>query len=99
MMSNSIKKFVCLPHHQLVLRWNGIVHGPTNGIRAKVMNSSHGGVIVREGLLVGPQFDSLQPLLKQVCGVGCDVECYKKFECLFHHQLVLRWKGIAHGPT
>ena len=54
MMLNTIKKFDCLPHHQLVLRWNGIVHGPTNGIRAKVMNSSHGGVIVREGLLERP---------------------------------------------
>ena len=42
---------MCLPHHQLVLRWNGIVHSLTNGIRAKVMNLSHGSVIVREGLL------------------------------------------------
>ena len=33
-----------------------------NGIRAIVMGLSHGSVIVREGLIVGSQFDSLQPL-------------------------------------
>ena len=42
---------MCLPHHQSVLRWNGIAHSLTNGIRAKVMDSSHESVIVREGLL------------------------------------------------
>ena len=31
---------MCLPHHQLVLRWNGTTHGLTNGIRAKVMGCS-----------------------------------------------------------
>ena len=31
-------------------------------IRAKVMSSSHESIIVREELLGGPQFDSLQPL-------------------------------------
>ena len=46
----------------LVLKWNGIAHSSTNDIRAKVMNSSHGSVIVREGLLGGSQFDSLQLL-------------------------------------
>ena len=33
-----------------------------NGIRAIVMGLTHGSVIVREGLIVGSQFDSLQPL-------------------------------------
>ena len=51
-----------LPHHQLVLKWNDTAHGLTNSIRAKVMGSSHGNVIVRERLLGGPQFDSLQSL-------------------------------------
>ena len=49
-------------HHQLVLRMNGTTHGPTNGIRAKDMGSSRGSVIVREKLLGGSKFDSLQPL-------------------------------------
>jgi len=62
-MSNGIKDLsVCLPYHQLVLRWNDIAHGPTNGIRINVMGSSHRSVIVREGLLEGSQFRSLQPL-------------------------------------
>ena len=47
------------PHHQLILRWNDTAHSLTNGIRDKVMDSSHGSVIAREGLLEGPQFDSL----------------------------------------
>ena len=51
---------MCLPHHQLILRWNGTAHGPINGIRAKVLGSSHRIVIAREGLLGGPQFDSPQ---------------------------------------
>ena len=34
----------------------------TNDINAKVMDSSHGNVIVRERLLGGLQFDSLQLL-------------------------------------
>ena len=34
----------------------------SNGIRANVKGSSHGSVIVRERMLGGPQFDSLQPL-------------------------------------
>ena len=61
-MSKAKKDLSCLPHQQLVLRWNDIAHSPTNGIRVMVMGSSHVSVIVKEGLLGGPQFDSLQPL-------------------------------------
>ena len=60
-MSKAKKDLSCLPHQQLVLRWNDIAHSPTNGIRAMVMGSSHGSIILREGLLGEPQFDSLQP--------------------------------------
>ena len=42
--------------------WNGTAHSLTNGIKVKIMGSSHDSVIVREGLLGGPQFDFLQPL-------------------------------------
>lgn len=45
------KRFECLPHHRLVLSWNGIAHSPTNSIRAKVMGSGRRSVIVRKGLL------------------------------------------------
>ena len=61
-MSKAKKDLSCLPYQQLVLRWNDIAHSPTNGIRAMVMGSSHGSIIMREGLLEGPQFDSLQLL-------------------------------------
>ena len=37
---------------------DNIMH--TDSIRAKVIGSSHGSVIVREGLLEGLQFESLQ---------------------------------------
>ena len=53
---------MCFRHHQLVLKWNDTSNGPTNDIRAKVMGLSDKSVIVRERLLGGPQFDSLQPL-------------------------------------
>ena len=49
-------------HHQLVLRMNGTTRDPTNDIRAKDMGSSRESVIVREKLLGGSKFDSLQPL-------------------------------------
>ena len=52
---------MCLPHHQLVLKWNDTSNGPTNDIRVKVMGLSDKSVIVRERLLGGPQFDSLRP--------------------------------------
>ena len=42
--------------------WNGTAHSLINGIKVKVMGSSHGSVIMREGLLGRPQFDSLQSL-------------------------------------
>ena len=59
-MSNGKKYLsVHLLYHQLVLRWN---HGPTNGIKVNVKGLSRGSVIVRGGLLGGPQFDSLQLL-------------------------------------
>ena len=32
---------MCLLHYQLVLRWNDITHGLTNGIRVKVLSSSY----------------------------------------------------------
>ena len=51
---------MCLPHHQLVLRKNNTAHSSTNGIKDMVRGSSHRIVIVREGLLGGPQFDFLQ---------------------------------------
>ena len=51
---------MCLSHHQLVLRWNDIIHGSKNSMRAKVMGLSHRSVIVGEGLLRGPEFDFLQ---------------------------------------
>ena len=47
------KRLECLPHRQLVWKWNGTAHNSTNDIRAKVMGSSYGSVIVREGLLGG----------------------------------------------
>ena len=28
-----------------------------------------------------------------------NVECYKKFECVLRHQLVLRWSDTTYGPT
>ena len=60
-MSNAIDLSVS-SHHQLFLKWNGIAYSPTNGIKANVMSSSHRNVIVKEGLLEGPQFNSLPPL-------------------------------------
>ena len=60
-MSNVIRDLNVSFSSSIGLRWNGTFHGPTNGIRAKVMGSSHGSVIVNEGLLEGPQFNSLQP--------------------------------------
>ena len=42
---------MCIPHHQLVLRWNDIAYDLTNGIKTKFMGLSYGNVIVREGLL------------------------------------------------
>ena len=63
MMLNVIKDSSMSSSSQIFLRWNGIAHSPTNGIRIKVIGLSHESVIVREGLLMGkPQFDSLQPL-------------------------------------
>ena len=41
---------------------NGTTRDPTNDIRAKDMGSSRESVIVREKLLGGSKFDSLQPL-------------------------------------
>ena len=60
---------MCLPHHQLVLKWNGIAHDPTNGIRTKVVGSSHKSVIVLERLLGKSQFDSLHYSKTGPCGV------------------------------
>ena len=62
MISKVIKDLSVPSLPLMVLRWNDITHSLTNGIRAKVMGLSHGSVIVREGLLGGSQFDSLQPL-------------------------------------
>ena len=46
------KSFECvLLVTKLVLRENGTAHGPTNCIKAKVIDSSHGSVIMREELL------------------------------------------------
>ena len=60
-MSNAIDLSVS-SHHQLFLKCNDIAYSPTNGIKANVMSSSHRNVIVKEGLLEGPQFNSLPPL-------------------------------------
>ena len=48
--SNAIKDLCPLILHQLVIGWIGKAHGPTSGIRAKVIGSSHWSHIVREGL-------------------------------------------------
>ena len=86
MMSNAIKIWVCLPHHPLVLRWNVIAHNPTNDIRAKVMNSSHGSVIVREGLLGDHNLTPYNHSKNR--SAWCNVECHKIFECVF---LITNW--------
>ena len=77
---------MCLPHHQLVLRWNGIAHSLTNGIRAKVMDLSHGSVIVREGLLGDHNSTSYNHSKNRP--PGRDVEFHKRFECVF---LIINW--------
>ena len=54
--SNAIKDLCPLILHQLVIGWIGKAHGPTSGIRAKVIGSSHWSHIVREGLWGISQF-------------------------------------------
>ena len=77
---------VCVPHPQLVLRWNGITHDLTNRIRAKVMVSSHGSIIVKEGLLGGPQLTTYNHFKNR--STQCDLEGHKRFECVF---LITNW--------
>lgn len=43
---------MCRLYHQLVLKWNKITHGPTDGIKAMIMSLSHKSVIGREGGIV-----------------------------------------------
>ena len=71
---------MCLPHHQLVLRWNNIAYGPTNDIRAKVMGSSHGSVIVRKGLLGDHNLTPYNHSKNRLA--WCDVENHKRFKCI-----------------
>ena len=81
------KRLECLPHHQLVWKWNGTAHNSTNDIRAKVMGSSYGSVIVREGLLGGDH--NLTPYNhSKNRHMWRDVECHKRFECVF---LITNW--------
>ena len=48
--SNAIKDLYPLILHQLVVGWIGKAHGPTSGIRVKVIGKSRWNRIVREGL-------------------------------------------------
>ena len=77
---------MCLPHHQLVLRWNDTVYGLTNSIRANIMGSSHGSVIVREGLLGDHNLIPYNHSKNRL--VWRDIEYYKRFECVF---LITNW--------
>ena len=77
---------MCFPYHQLVLRWNDIAHSSTNDIRAKVMNSSHGSVIVREGLLGDHNLTPYNRSKNRPAWY--DVEYHKIFECVF---LITNW--------
>ena len=53
MMSNAIKDLSVSFSSLIGFEVKFIAHSPTNGIRARVIGSSHGSVIVREGLLRG----------------------------------------------
>ena len=61
--------------------------GLTDGIRDKVMDSSQESVIVREGLL-GDHNSTFYNHSKKNKLAWPDVECYKKFECVF---LIINW--------
>jgi len=80
------KRFECLPHHQLVLSWNGTAYGPTNSIRAKVMGSGCKSNC-EEGIVGGDHTSTLYNYSKNR-PVGCDVKCHKIFECVF---LITNW--------
>ena len=77
---------MCLSHHQLVLRWNDTVHDLTNSIRAKIISSSHGSVIVREGFL-GNHNLTLYNYSKNRL-VGRNDEWHRRFKCVF---LIVNW--------
>ena len=83
---------MCLPYHQLVLRLNNTIHDLTNSIKAKVMGSSHGSVIVRKGQLRDHNLTSYNHSKNR--HMWCNVEYHKRFECVF---LITNyfWSGMA----
>lgn len=58
---------MCRLYHQLVLKWNNITHGPTDGIKAMIMSLSHKSVIRRERGIVRGTTICVCLLLRHEC--------------------------------
>ena len=91
-MLNTIKDLNVYSSSRLVLRWSGIAFGLTNDMRAKVWSLSCGSIIMR-GECWGNHNSAPYDRSKNI-PLGCDIECHKKFECIF---LITNWfwGGVA----
>ena len=85
-MSKAIKDLNVSSSSPIGLRWNNIAYGPTNDIRAKVMGSSHGSVIVRKGLLGDHNLTLYNHSKNRLA--WCDVENHKRFKCII---FIINW--------